>query len=233
MINVRIGVICSSNGGVIRAVTDIINQSCADQHEMYVITDRDCGIEDFCRSKKVNFCRIADSKNDSFSQSAKEYFDLHGVEFVLLFFTRLIHENLFCHIPVFNIHPSLLPAFTGFRPIERAVEMNVKFLGATLHLINDKADSGSIIAQNIVPIITDYDINILHKISFLQKTYLSLLLIELMEHREIEFSGNYAKAVLKRVNNRVTASCNPALNNEKYSVAFNRLQMQEGIGMIL
>ena len=48
---------------------------------------------------------------------------------------------------VINVHPSLLPAFPGLRPIEEALEYGVKQMGVTVHFVDEGVDSGAIILQ--------------------------------------------------------------------------------------
>lgn len=46
-----------------------------------------------------------------------------------------------------NIHKSLLPAFQGEKPVEKAVEYGAKVTGITLHYITEENFYGKIIAQ--------------------------------------------------------------------------------------
>ena len=48
---------------------------------------------------------------------------------------------------IINVHPSLLPAFAGMRPIEQAVDYGVKVMGVTVHFVDEDVDSGAIILQ--------------------------------------------------------------------------------------
>jgi phosphoribosylglycinamide formyltransferase 1 len=52
-----------------------------------------------------------------------------------------------------NIHPSLLPAFTGLHTHARALEAGCKFAGCTVHFVTAELDHGPIIAQACVPIL--------------------------------------------------------------------------------
>jgi phosphoribosylglycinamide formyltransferase-1 len=54
-----------------------------------------------------------------------------------------------------NIHPSLLPAFRGLHPHERALEMGVRLSGATVHFVRHEMDAGPIILQAAVPVLAD------------------------------------------------------------------------------
>jgi len=51
-----------------------------------------------------------------------------------------------------NIHPSLLPAFTGLHTHERATEMGVRVHGTTVHFVTGELDAGPIIAQAALPV---------------------------------------------------------------------------------
>jgi phosphoribosylglycinamide formyltransferase 1 len=51
-----------------------------------------------------------------------------------------------------NIHPSLLPAFTGLHTHERALAMGCKVAGATVHFVTAELDHGAIVMQGVVPV---------------------------------------------------------------------------------
>ena len=52
-----------------------------------------------------------------------------------------------------NVHPSLLPAFTGLHTHRRAIESGCKLAGATVHFVTADLDHGPIIAQAAVPVL--------------------------------------------------------------------------------
>ena len=54
-----------------------------------------------------------------------------------------------------NIHPSLLPAFTGLHTHRRALAAGVKLHGCTVHLVSPELDAGPIVAQAAVPVLAD------------------------------------------------------------------------------
>ena len=55
--------------------------------------------------------------------------------------------------PILNIHPSLLPKYKGLNTHNRAIQNKDKYSGATVHIVNDKLDSGKIILQKKVKIL--------------------------------------------------------------------------------
>lgn len=52
-----------------------------------------------------------------------------------------------------NIHPSLLPAFTGLHTHQRAIDAGCKFAGVTVHQVTNVLDDGQILAQAVVPVL--------------------------------------------------------------------------------
>jgi phosphoribosylglycinamide formyltransferase-1 len=51
-----------------------------------------------------------------------------------------------------NVHPSLLPAFTGLHTHERALAAGVKVHGCTVHFVTPELDAGPIVIQAAVPV---------------------------------------------------------------------------------
>jgi phosphoribosylglycinamide formyltransferase 1 len=56
-----------------------------------------------------------------------------------------------------NIHPALLPAFTGLHAQRQAIEYGVKVAGCTVHFVDEQLDCGPIILQKCVPVLPDDD----------------------------------------------------------------------------
>ena len=60
-----------------------------------------------------------------------------------------------------NIHPSLLPAFTGLHTHQRAIDAGCKFAGVTVHQVTAELDVGPILDQAVVPVLPDDTANTL------------------------------------------------------------------------
>jgi phosphoribosylglycinamide formyltransferase-1 len=77
---------------------------------------------------------------------------------VLAGFMRILSEGFVDHYRnrLINIHPSLLPAFTGLDTHARALKAGVKLHGCTVHFVTAQLDHGPIIAQAAVPVL-DWD----------------------------------------------------------------------------
>ena len=76
---------------------------------------------------------------------------------VLAGFMRILTAGFVEHYKgcLINVHPSLLPAFTGLHTHERAIEMGCKWAGVTVHLVTAELDHGPIIIQAAVPVRCD------------------------------------------------------------------------------
>jgi phosphoribosylglycinamide formyltransferase-1 len=74
---------------------------------------------------------------------------------VLAGFMRILTPGFVNHFAgrLVNIHPSLLPAFTGLNTHQRAIDAGCKVAGATVHLVTPELDHGPILAQAAVPVL--------------------------------------------------------------------------------
>ena len=74
---------------------------------------------------------------------------------VLAGFMRILTPEFVAHYAgrLVNIHPSLLPAFTGMNTHQRAIDAGCRFAGATVHRVTAELDVGPILAQAAVPIL--------------------------------------------------------------------------------
>jgi phosphoribosylglycinamide formyltransferase 1 len=174
----RFGFICSAGGSPIFSALDILfSLSIIDKSNVKILSDRSCGAIDTAKKMKLTADIIHWSNSKNFSMAASEYFK--DCDFVLLLFSRLVDKTLFKSMPTLNIHPSLLPSFKGFKALEQAIKNQARFFGASLHMVDEGIDNGTLIAQVINPLPIGADISFLSKVSYLQKVYLVLLSIDL------------------------------------------------------
>jgi phosphoribosylglycinamide formyltransferase 1 len=84
---------------------------------------------------------------------------------VLAGFMRILKSTFLQAYPqkVINIHPSLLPAFPGLEAWKQALDYGVKFTGCTVHFIDQGVDTGPIIGQKVVPVLSGDTPAILHE----------------------------------------------------------------------
>ncbi len=71
---------------------------------------------------------------------------------VLAGYMALLDEAFLARFPlaVINVHPSLLPAFSGLHAIEQALAYGVKVFGVTVHFVDAGVDTGPVILQGSI-----------------------------------------------------------------------------------
>ena len=92
----------------------------------------------------------------AFDQTMMEKIDVYQPDLVVLAgFMRILTPEFCAHYQnrLINIHPSILPAFTGLHTHERALEAGCRVAGCTIHFVTPELDCGPIISQGIVPIL--------------------------------------------------------------------------------
>ncbi len=103
---------------------------------------------------------FADPKKFKTKQEYEAFIIKHlekdGVELVVLAgFMRILSPFFIKKYKnrILNIHPSILPAFSGKDAIKQALCYGVKVSGVTVHLVDEHVDHGPIIAQESVTIL--------------------------------------------------------------------------------
>lgn len=79
--------------------------------------------------------------------------------FVLAGYMRILGTPIVRAFPgkIVNIHPALLPSFTGLHAQRQAVAYGVKVAGCTVHFVDENLDCGPIILQKCVPVLPGDD----------------------------------------------------------------------------
>ena len=95
---------------------------------------------------------------EAFDVELMQVIDRHAPDLVVLAgFMRILTPGFVAHYEgrLINIHPSLLPAFTGLHTHQRAIDAGCKFAGVTVHLVTAELDVGPILDQAVVPVLPD------------------------------------------------------------------------------
>ncbi|MBW8467444.1 MAG: phosphoribosylglycinamide formyltransferase [Thiobacillus sp.] len=102
------------------------------------------------------FDHKAFASREAFDAALMTEIDHHDPALVVLAgFMRILTPGFVAHYEgrLVNIHPSLLPAFTGLNTHQRAIDMGCKFAGATVHRVTAELDHGDILDQAVVPVL--------------------------------------------------------------------------------
>ena len=152
----RLGVLVSGEGTNLQAILDSVH-------------GRE-GIEVACvassrrNARGLERARAADVPADAFPAAEHEdrgardevlaaHLERHAVDLVVLGgFMELLSPAFVARFRnrILNVHPSLLPAFPGMRPIEDALSYGVRITGVTVHFIDEGVDTGAIVLQEPV-----------------------------------------------------------------------------------
>ncbi len=93
---------------------------------------------------------------DAFDTALMARIDRHAPQLVVLAgFMRILTPAFVQHYAgrLINIHPSLLPAFTGLNTHQRAIDAGCRVAGATVHQVTAELDHGACLAQAVVPVL--------------------------------------------------------------------------------
>lgn len=96
----------------------------------------------------------------AFDAALAETLDAYEPDLVVLAgFMRVLTPAFVEHYAgrIINVHPSLLPSFTGLHTHQRALDAGVAVHGATVHFVTAQLDHGPIIAQGVVPVLAGDD----------------------------------------------------------------------------
>ena len=164
----KIGVLISGSGTNLQALIDRIADGSLNAKIELVVASRPsakglqraeaAGIQTLTLSKEIYADPIAADE-----VIAHELLE-HGVEYVVMAgYMRMVHAPLLVTFPnrVVNLHPALLPSFTGAHAIADAYGRGVKVTGVTVHFANAAYDAGPIIAQRPLAVEEGWDIDTL------------------------------------------------------------------------
>jgi phosphoribosylglycinamide formyltransferase-1 len=113
---------------------------------------RQCGIP------AIALDHCAYPSREAFDQMLAAKIDETGADLVILAgYMRILTKAFVEHYQgrLINIHPSLLPAFSGLNTHAEALAEGVKIHGCTVHFVTPQLDHGPIIIQAAVPVLPD------------------------------------------------------------------------------
>lgn len=164
MARLKVAVLISGRGSNLQTLID----ACAEPKFPAEIVAVISNVADAAGLARAKDAKIPTSVIDHRDFASREAFDAaldaalkkSGAGLVCLAgFMRLLSEGFVdkWRNRVINIHPSLIPAFTGRNTHERVLKAGVRFTGCTVHFVNAEMDKGPIIIQAAVPVHADDD----------------------------------------------------------------------------
>ncbi len=117
-----------------------------------VLSDRPAGLAT-ATAHGVATHLIPEADNTAFSGALLAFAWRRQIDYIITAsFRRLLRAPLIDAYRgrVFNIHPSILPAFEGLNPIDQSLDADTRLLGNTVHLIDESVDGGGIVLQSVL-----------------------------------------------------------------------------------
>jgi phosphoribosylglycinamide formyltransferase 1 len=156
----RIGVLVSGRGSNLQALIDAARRGELGAEVGVVVSNVETALA-LERARQAGIPAVFRDHHgktrEAFDTEVVEILREHHVELVCLAgFMRLLSAVFLRAFPsrVLNIHPALLPAFPGLEAQRQAWEHGVKVTGATVHLVDEGLDSGPIVAQEAVKVLS-------------------------------------------------------------------------------
>jgi len=158
----KLGILGSGKGSNCRAILEAIRDGALAAEVRLVISDNfDAGILDIAREFGIANAYLSPGKFRTRLEPETEVELVRmlreaDVELVVLAgFMRVLKDPMLAAFPrrIINIHPSLLPKYTGVEAWRQALDAGEKVSGCTVHFVDAGIDTGDIIGQREVPIL--------------------------------------------------------------------------------
>lgn len=154
----NIAVLVSGGGTNLQSIIDAVEAGRINGQIKLVISNKE-GAYGLERAKNHNIRAVFEKDEQAIIDIMKE----SQIDIVVLAgFLKILSPNFTKAFEnrIINIHPSLIPSFCGkgyygLRVHEAAVEYGVKVSGATVHFVDENADTGPIIRQETVEVLPE------------------------------------------------------------------------------
>lgn len=143
----KIIIIGSTNGSVL---SKVLNQDIYHRFFHSVEADRSCGILDVAKKHHIGHAlKLTSNSEDFCNYLIKKYIDKKDDIIFISFYTKLFNEKFVNTFEgsIYNFHPTLLPSYPGLNGDLNSIESSTKFLGSTIHHVDNGIDTGQIIMQ--------------------------------------------------------------------------------------
>ena len=120
----------------------------------------------YANKSKINNIVIKYSNRKIFEDRLLKLLKRNNVDLICLAGFMKILSGSFIkkfYMPILNIHPSLLPRYKGLNTHIRVIRNKDKYSGATVHIVNEKLDSGKIILQEKIKVLKSDSVRNLEK----------------------------------------------------------------------
>ena len=161
----KLVVMVSGGGTNLQAVLDACENGTIPAKVVGVIASKD-GVYALERAKKAGVPGVVVASKQYKDTRMRDAAIIEAVEslggqaIVLAGYMSILGRSVVSRYRIVNVHPALIPSFSGMgfygQYVHRAVlEYGTKVSGATVHFVDEGADTGPIIMQKCVPVLDD------------------------------------------------------------------------------
>lgn len=190
----KIVIIASTNGSVL---SKVINMQLMKDNIFMIVSDRECGAIHLAKENNIAHKIFQSANGADFSNKLYEFFCSLEIDMFFSFYTRIFSGQFLKTFKgkILNFHPSILPACPGRKGFEDTVAFGAKFIGSTLHLVDEGIDTGKPIIQSITPFDPSLNLEINRHKVFIQQCKIFIQAVEwLLQdrlHEEMIIDGKY------------------------------------------
>ncbi len=196
---VSVVVMASGTGSLLGSLLDRAAAPATPFDIAAVVTDRECRAEQIAAERGIAHirCRLGDHPDRAaWDRALTESVAAYAPEWVVTAgFMKILGPEFLARFGgrVVNSHPALLPSFPGAHGVAEALAYGVKVTGATVHLVDDGVDTGPILAQQVVEVEPDDDVDTLHeRIKTVERVLLADVVTALVTHG-VDIDGRKAR----------------------------------------
>jgi phosphoribosylglycinamide formyltransferase-1 len=152
-----------------------------------VISDRDCPALEKASLHHIPVYNFNERNKHLFSNLLLKYLVQNKIDYVISFYTKLFTGNLVkvYKDKIINLHPSILPSFKGLNGFEDTIKYGSRYIGTTIHFIDENMDEGKIIIQTIYPFDYQQEIRLFRHIIFEHQCKSLLQVVKWLEEERI------------------------------------------------
>ena len=154
----KLAVLVSGNGSNLQAILDAQKSGVLKSKTVVVISNK-ADAYALQRAKKTkiptHIVTSAQKPKTVFEQELIDTLSPYQPNLIVLAgFMKILSPHFVKHFAqqIINIHPSLLPSFTGLNAQQQALDAGVKIAGCTVHVVDEGCDTGPILVQKAVAV---------------------------------------------------------------------------------
>ncbi len=172
----RIGALVSGGGTNLQAIMDAVDSGVIPDAQIEIVISNKKTAFALERAAKVGIATKVIGRKDfpsseAFDNALSEEFRSRKIDLILLAgFMAILGPTFFTHFEnrVMNIHPALIPAFSGsgyygLKVHEAVLDYGCKISGASVHFVTPEVDAGPLIIQKAVAVKSNDTPEILQK----------------------------------------------------------------------